>query len=420
MQLFINNWSAVLTAPATASAVSLSVPLADAAKLTGLGGGDHYLLTLAELDGNGVETAWEAIKVTDSALGALTVLRGQEGTTARDWAAAAVISARVTKGTLEALRDTPGPAGVAGQGVPAGGAAGQVLAKVSGDDYNTAWVDPSAGGGAVGEWAGVDAANFHAAAEIGDLGPRYNRIISAAGIGSYLNIDASRAFGLNRRADVTLGAADDGLVNFSGTAGIAAQMSAAIQRAGHLQIDIPAGGDGSYGVGLAGESGNRFAPNVFSVTTWFQAIGRLWSGGITAGRCNWILRFNKNERMELAVTLNTAIGSTYRVSYFNAASAYITVDSGITPDPIYSDEIDFQIWRNSGTGIWILGLYIGGATALEIPLTGTRFWAELVDPSLALWQRELRNIAVFISAFNTGVVAQSVAWTGAKISLHLQ
>lgn len=104
MQLFINNWSAVLTAPATASAVSLSVPLADAAKLIGLGGGDHYLLTLAEVDGNGLEIAWETIKVTDSAAGALTVLRDQEGTGARDWATSSVISARVTKGTLEALQ----------------------------------------------------------------------------------------------------------------------------------------------------------------------------------------------------------------------------------------------------------------------------------------------------------------------------
>lgn len=110
MQLFINNWSAVLTAPATASAVSLSVPLADAAKLTGLGGGDHYLLTLAELDGNGVETAWEIVKVTGSASGVLTVLRDQEGTGARDWASASAISARVTKGALEALRAGTGTA----------------------------------------------------------------------------------------------------------------------------------------------------------------------------------------------------------------------------------------------------------------------------------------------------------------------
>lgn len=110
MQLFINNWSAVLTAPAAASAASLSVPLADAAKLTGLGAGDHYLLTLAELDGNGAEIAWEIVKVTGSASGVLTVQRAQEGTTALDWVSASSISARATKGTLEALRAGTGTA----------------------------------------------------------------------------------------------------------------------------------------------------------------------------------------------------------------------------------------------------------------------------------------------------------------------
>ena len=119
MQLFINNWSAVLTAPATASAVSLSVPLADAAKLVGLGTGDYYLLTLAEVDGDGSETAWEIVKVTAAASGVLTVERHQEGTTARAWVSASIISARATKGTLEALR--------AGGGTSVGNAAPQPL-----------------------------------------------------------------------------------------------------------------------------------------------------------------------------------------------------------------------------------------------------------------------------------------------------
>ncbi len=35
----------------------------------------------------------------------------------------------------------PGAKGSDGEGVPAGGSAGQVLAKVDGDDYNTEWVD---------------------------------------------------------------------------------------------------------------------------------------------------------------------------------------------------------------------------------------------------------------------------------------
>lgn len=38
-----------------------------------------------------------------------------------------------------------GPKGDAGEGVPIGGTAGQVLAKTDGTDYATEWVDPSAG-----------------------------------------------------------------------------------------------------------------------------------------------------------------------------------------------------------------------------------------------------------------------------------
>lgn len=40
-----------------------------------------------------------------------------------------------------------GTNGAAGQGVPTGGTAGQVLAKIDGTDYNTEWVTPSGGGG---------------------------------------------------------------------------------------------------------------------------------------------------------------------------------------------------------------------------------------------------------------------------------
>jgi len=42
-----------------------------------------------------------------------------------------------------------GPQGDAGVGVPPGGNAGQVLAKIDADDYNTEWVDQSGGGGSV-------------------------------------------------------------------------------------------------------------------------------------------------------------------------------------------------------------------------------------------------------------------------------
>lgn len=103
MQLFINNWTSRLTTPVTASAFSFFVPPADAGKLIDLGGDSYYVLTLVEVDGNGKETGWEIVKVTEVD-GGLTVVRGQEGTAPREWAAGSLIAARATKGALEALQ----------------------------------------------------------------------------------------------------------------------------------------------------------------------------------------------------------------------------------------------------------------------------------------------------------------------------
>ena len=52
----------------------------------------------------------------------------------------ATIIADVTTGGI-------GPTGAAGQGVPTGGTAGQVLSKIDGADYNTQWVTGGGGGG---------------------------------------------------------------------------------------------------------------------------------------------------------------------------------------------------------------------------------------------------------------------------------
>ena len=42
---------------------------------------------------------------------------------------------------------SPGPAGPPGQGVPPGGAEGEILAKVTGTDYDTEWVPQTGGSG---------------------------------------------------------------------------------------------------------------------------------------------------------------------------------------------------------------------------------------------------------------------------------
>ncbi len=113
MQLYLNNWATTTAAEASAAALEILIAPADAAKLVGLGTGDHYLLTLIEQDGAGTEIDWEVVKVTavSGVTGALTIDpagRGLEGTAARLWPIGTSISLRVTAGGLEALRDSGG------------------------------------------------------------------------------------------------------------------------------------------------------------------------------------------------------------------------------------------------------------------------------------------------------------------------
>lgn len=115
MQLYLNNWATTTAAEASAAALEILIAPADAAKLVGLGTGDHYLLTLIEQDGAGAEIDWEVVKVTATSgvTGALTIDpagRGLEGTAARLWPVGTSISLRVTAGALEALRDSGGAA----------------------------------------------------------------------------------------------------------------------------------------------------------------------------------------------------------------------------------------------------------------------------------------------------------------------
>jgi len=72
-----------------------------------------------------------------------------EGTVTTATATSVVFACDIFSGTGSfsswtiSLTGQPGTAGVAGVGVPAGGTAGQVLAKVDGTPHNTQWVTPS-------------------------------------------------------------------------------------------------------------------------------------------------------------------------------------------------------------------------------------------------------------------------------------
>lgn len=59
------------------------------------------------------------------------------------------VEVEVVEAVVYSVELTTAAQGPAGVGIPVGGTTGQVLAKATGDNYDTEWVDPAAGGGAV-------------------------------------------------------------------------------------------------------------------------------------------------------------------------------------------------------------------------------------------------------------------------------
>jgi hypothetical protein len=102
MQLFENNVTVFLNQSVTS--IETELTLDDVSALPIIGGGNTFKLTFFRLT-DGVESHWEVMEVTDVTGSVITVNRGQEGTTAREWVAGSIAQMRVTSGTLEVLRD---------------------------------------------------------------------------------------------------------------------------------------------------------------------------------------------------------------------------------------------------------------------------------------------------------------------------
>ena len=88
-------------------------------------------------------------------------------------------------------------------GIPAGGSAGQILAKASSEDFDTQWVDPASGG--------VESFNGRSGAVMPQAGDYTASDVGAAPITRKVN-------GKSLSSDITLNAADVGALSSSGTA----------------------------------------------------------------------------------------------------------------------------------------------------------------------------------------------------------
>ena len=103
-QLFANNAASELASAVTSGAVSLTLKTGDGAKFPTPAGGDFFLVTLYQKVGQD-EVNHEIVKCTARAGDVLTVVRAQEGTTARAFSVDDPLELRLTAGSLGSLTD---------------------------------------------------------------------------------------------------------------------------------------------------------------------------------------------------------------------------------------------------------------------------------------------------------------------------
>lgn len=98
--LFKNNVSTTLASSINNSVTSISVTAGQGAQFPSITGSDYFYATLVDSSNN-----LEIVKVTARSTDTLTVVRGQEGTTARAYSAGDKLEMRVTAQTLTDLGD---------------------------------------------------------------------------------------------------------------------------------------------------------------------------------------------------------------------------------------------------------------------------------------------------------------------------
>lgn len=99
--LFSNNASAALASSITTSSTTITVTTGAGAQFPAISGGNFFYATLTDSSNN-----LEIVKVTARVTDVLTVVRAQEGTTARAYAAADKIELRVTAAVMTGLAQT--------------------------------------------------------------------------------------------------------------------------------------------------------------------------------------------------------------------------------------------------------------------------------------------------------------------------
>lgn len=96
-QLFKNNASGKLASAIDSDDTTIVLETGQGSRFPTLGSGDYFMATFADIVA-GREVEWEIVKVTARVSDTLTIVRAQEGTTARDWPLETVFEQRITAG----------------------------------------------------------------------------------------------------------------------------------------------------------------------------------------------------------------------------------------------------------------------------------------------------------------------------------
>lgn len=107
--LFTNNASAPIASSITTSSTSITVSSGQGAEFPVLAGSDYFIATLVDTSNN-----IEIVKVTARSSDTMTVVRAQEGTTARAYAAGSLLELRITAAVLNNLVQASGDQTITG------------------------------------------------------------------------------------------------------------------------------------------------------------------------------------------------------------------------------------------------------------------------------------------------------------------
>ncbi len=100
-QKFSNNAATVLSDAITN--VDTSISVVNGSVFPSLSTDEYFYLTMIGYDVNGNENAWEIVKVAARSVNLLTVVRGQDGTTAQSWPQATRVELRLNAGTMSEI-----------------------------------------------------------------------------------------------------------------------------------------------------------------------------------------------------------------------------------------------------------------------------------------------------------------------------